>query len=113
MCEKVLLIGQAPSRSGDPLTPLEGRNGRRFASLAGISFDEYLERTERMNLFDEWPGKNGKGDAWDPVEARRRAEDLRFGLIGWRVLFVGRNVAAAFGLDGKGQELGVSGESGF
>jgi len=94
---RLLLLGQAPGRNGDSRRPLEGRIGRRLAALGGLSFEEYLERTERTNLFDEWPGKNGKGDAWDAKEARRLADLSKPSLNGRRVIFVGRNVASAFG----------------
>ena len=64
----------------------------------GASIGDYLRNTDRRNLFDEWPGKDGKGDAWDAKEAKRRASVLKDRLVGRRVLFVGRRAAAAFGL---------------
>jgi len=94
---KLILIGQAPGRNGDPSRPLEGRNGRRLAKLAGIAEDEYLEITDRMNLLDRWPGKKGKGDEWPVAEAEASANEMLPNLSGRRVLLVGRNVAKAFG----------------
>lgn len=95
--EQIVLIGQAPGRNGDPSDPLGGKIGRRLAKLAGVSIEEYEDRTERMNMFDEWPGKAGKGDAWDKEAARDRAAEILPELEDRRILFVGRNVAAAFG----------------
>ena len=36
---KIGLVGQAPSRRGDPLKPLAGPNGQKIARLAGMSYD--------------------------------------------------------------------------
>lgn len=94
---KLLLIGQAPSRTGDPSVVLEGRIGRRLASLMNLSFACYLTRTERLNLFDEWTGRSGKGDAWNKEQALKRAEGIAPLLRDRRVVFLGRNVAEAFG----------------
>lgn len=95
--ERLLLIGQAPSRTGDPSKVLAGRAGVWIADLMGISLAEYLAWTDRMNLFDEWTGKGGKGDRWSLPEARDRASRMVPLLTGRRVIFIGRNVAAAFG----------------
>ena len=96
--ERLLLIGQAPSRTGDPAAVLIGRSGIWLADLMGISLSEYVRRTDRVNLFDRWPGKNGKGDAWDIGEAGRRAVRLMPMLEGRQTIFLGRNAAAAFGM---------------
>ncbi|HEU5313111.1 MAG TPA: hypothetical protein VFU08_04730 [Candidatus Udaeobacter sp.] len=37
---KIGLVGQAPSRRGDPRKPLAGPNGQKIARLAGMSYDE-------------------------------------------------------------------------
>jgi uracil-DNA glycosylase len=95
---KLLLVGQAPSRTGDPTAVLQGRSGIWLADLMGVSLSEYLERTDRINLFDGWTGRSGKGDAWDAAAARERASAMVPGLSGRRVIFVGRNVTTAFGL---------------
>jgi hypothetical protein len=95
-----LLIGQAPSRSGDPSRPLEGRIGRMLAELAGIGIDEYMELTERTNLLGEWTGRaiGEKGDLWSSLAARERAEELVGLFPGRTAVLLGRNVARAFGL---------------
>jgi hypothetical protein len=97
--QKLLLIGQAPSRHGDPERPLEGRIGKLLAELAGVSFEEYMEQTERMNLLNRWPGKAGKGDRWDAQAARERASELKQVFSGRVAVLLGRNVAGAFGLN--------------
>lgn len=98
MQRRLLLIGQAPGRGGDPSRPLEGRIGRRLAEMIGVSFDEYLLIAERTNLLTEWTGKKGKGDSWDALAARERASELRQVFPGRVAVLLGRNVARAFGL---------------
>jgi len=39
---KIGLIGQAPSRRGDPRKPLAGPNGQKIARLAGLNYDELI-----------------------------------------------------------------------
>jgi len=97
LLDRLLMIGQAPGRKGDPSDPLGGKIGHRLAKLAGVEYERYVEATERMNLFDEWPGKDGKEDKWDAKAARSKAKKLESSLRGRRVLFVGGNVAKAFG----------------
>lgn len=95
---KVLIVGQAPGRS--PGVVLGGRCGRRIAALAGITLDEFLERTERVNLLSYYPGKDGKGDAFPMDEARREAARLMSRLLAERhhrpIVLLGCNVAKAF-----------------
>lgn len=108
---KLILIGQALNReSGEAqerLKPelreayakrisLTGAVGQRIAELAGVSFFSYLRHTERRNLIDRHPGKSGKGDAFPMEEAYRNAMHMRNDLHGRSVIFVGKQVAAAF-----------------
>ena len=95
---KILLIGQAPGRRGDAYRPLEGKVTKKLAGLAGVSVEEWLDRTERTNLLDEFPGKAGKGDIWNTELLRKKAEQVELHLVGRTVLLLGRNVARAFGL---------------
>jgi len=97
--ENLLMIGQAPGRKGDAGDPLGGRNAKRLAKLAGLSYDQFMGQTDRVNMFDEWFGKEGKGDAWDHEIAMERASQMKHDLSGRRVVFVGKNVARAFGED--------------
>ena len=95
---RLVLVGQAPGSAAQPSAPLEGRIGRMLSELIGISFEEYLRGTERLNLITHWMGKAGKGDVWNPRAAERRAEKLKPELAGRTAVLLGRNVAAAFGL---------------
>ena len=99
LVDRILLIGQAPSRGGDPTRPLEGKIGEKIASLAGMEFAQYLARTDRMNVLDRWPGKNGgKGDSFPMIAARCAAAGKSSMLAERVVMFVGKASAAAFGL---------------
>lgn len=90
---KPLIVGEAPNRSGSYRTPCEGRVGRRLAACCGLSFDDYLRRFERTNVFARPPAR------WRIAVARRRAWRLVRGRFGDRVVVVlGRRAAAAFGL---------------
>ena len=95
---KILLVGQAPGRNGDPATPLlYGGTGSKLTALFGMSERQYLERFDRINVLDFWPGKSGKGDKFPTREATRSAAIKSKQIIGRRVLFVGISPAAAFG----------------
>ncbi len=87
-----VLLGEAPSRSSDPLRPFSGRSGARLAALAGFPL---ADRFELRNLLDAWPGAGGKGSRWDARSAHVRAAETP--LDGRRVIFVGRRVATAYG----------------
>jgi uracil-DNA glycosylase len=94
MMKKLLLIGPALGRI--PGEPLAGRNGRRLAKLAGITPEEYLKRTERMNLLPYWPGRHGEGD----LMPRRMLAGAAFAMLheleDRRVVMLGSSVAWAF-----------------
>ncbi len=56
-----------------------------------------LRRLARLvNLLGDWPGAAGKGDAFPMREAKARASRMR---LRGTVLFCGRGVASAFGVD--------------
>lgn len=94
---KILLIGQAPGRDGDPSAPLlGGRVGRKLAALLGMSNVEYGRRFARINVLDSWPGRSGKGDRFPLREARVVAVAKLSTISGKRVLFVGFATASAF-----------------
>jgi len=92
-----LFIGQAPGHPG-PVRPLEGRNGKRLASLLGVSVEEYLSGTDRVNLLNEYPGRAGNGDAFPLDAARAAAREMLPRLKGRVVILLGRGVARAFGV---------------
>jgi uracil-DNA glycosylase len=94
---KIGLVGQAPSRRGDPRKPLAGPNGQKIARLAGISHDELIG-CRRMHLNTRYRGKRRKGDAFNRAEGNANAGDV---LLDWRVeriVLLGKNVARCFGL---------------
>jgi hypothetical protein len=95
---RVLVVGQAPGRTGDPTRPFDSRrgSGRRLAELAGV--EAISDVADVVNVLDSWPGAAGqKGDRF-PMGAARRAA-ARVDLGGYdRVLLIGRGVAAAFGV---------------
>jgi hypothetical protein len=93
---KIGLVGQAPSRRGDPRKPLAGPNGQKIARLAGMSYDELIA-CRRKHLNTHYIGKRGKGDAFDHAKGNVNASDL---LMDWRVeriVLLGKNVARCFG----------------
>lgn len=89
MSELVLIIGEAPSL-GHPDTPLEGSVGKRLAEYAGLTWREYLDRTERRNIFPTHV------DPWPRDVAKARAEEVFPSLIGRRTILLGQRVADAF-----------------
>ena len=93
---KIGLVGQAPSRRGDPRKPLAGPNGQKIARLAGMSYDELIA-CRRKHLNTHYNGKRGKGDAFDHAKGTVKAADV---LLDWRVeriVLLGKNVARCFG----------------
>lgn len=93
---KIGLVGQAPSRRGDPRKPLAGPNGRKIAQLAGMSYDELIA-CRRKHLNPDYNGKRGEGAAFDRAKGSVNAADV---LLDWRVeriVLLGKNVASCFG----------------
>ena len=93
---KIGLVGQAPSRRGDPRKPLAGPNGQKIARLAGMSYDELIA-CRRRHLNTHYSRKRGKGDAFDHSKGNVNAADV---LMDWRVeriVLLGKNVARCFG----------------
>lgn len=93
-----LIVGEAPSRLGDPSKPITGKCGAKLAEFAGLTGPEFRRVFARMNLLQRWPGSAGKGTRWDAAEARRLATEARRSrFVGRRtVLLLGWRVAAAF-----------------
>ena len=93
---KIGLVGQAPSRRGDPCKPLAGPNGQKIARLAGMSYDELIA-CRRKHLNTHHNGKRSKGDVFDRAKGNVNAADV---LLDWRVeriVLLGKNVARCFG----------------
>lgn len=99
---RLILVGQAQNRRGDP--PLLGRVGNRMRDLLGISADRYLD-LERCNLLERWPGRRGpKGDRFPRTTAARIAGTMLDILDAESpapvvILAVGIAVGRAFGTD--------------
>jgi hypothetical protein len=95
---RVLLIGEAPGKSGVGV-PLQGVVNR-WARMLGVepsSFDE----VDRVNLIGAWPGSSGRGSAFPMSEAKAAGALLRMRWQGvGRAVFVGRRVARAMGYAG-------------
>src|SRR6202035_5547895 len=72
---KIGLVGQAPSRRGDPCKPLAGPNGQKIARLAGMSYDELIA-CRRKHLNRHYSGKCGKGNAFDRAKGHVNAADV-------------------------------------
>ena len=87
--DRLMIIGEAPSDDG---APLQGRIGRRISEYAGITFDDYLESTDRYNLFPS------PISGWFAEHAQQHAIDIWPMLVGRRTLLLGKNVTRAFGL---------------
>lgn len=101
---KPLIIGQAPAKGNDALPPFSGRSGARIALLAGVgdSGDVLPEHFELRNLFDKYPGKEGKkGDKFDLRAGRKRAAKILAEYEGTDqlILIMGKRVAKAFGVN--------------
>lgn len=94
---KTILLGQAPSAESDPARPLgpDGVSGRRLARIADMA------AFELRNLLRAFPGRAAKGDAFPKAEGQLAAAALIARLRGRRVIFLGRNVAEAFGFAWK------------
>jgi len=104
---KVVLIGQAPGKDGNPSVPLVGRPTRFLSKISGVKEEDILSATERMNVLDFFPGKNGKGDRFPMPEAREAAKAKALTLEGKRVVMLGMNVRKAFGVKTKLFEWGT------
>jgi uracil-DNA glycosylase len=112
----LIIVGQAPSKSGDGNKPFSEskRSAKRLAVLLGISSKELGERFCLVNVFDRWPGKAGKGDAFPVSKARKIVAKMRFEESDL-VFLAGKNVAKAFGFSRAEyfEELSLDGARAF
>jgi len=90
------VVGQAPAMTGGNRSPLTGPASHRLSEMSGVTRKTWLLRTARLNVFDTWPGKSGKGDAFPLQAAREIVDDLLPRLQGRPVILLGGNVSAAF-----------------
>jgi len=103
MRKNILLIGQAPSRTG--LNPLEALTptsaSGRLMNLMGLTVDEYLGSFRRINLIDEYPGRlaSGNGDKFPMRQARAKAKRILQQMCDFHILCIGKRVGQCFNLD--------------
>ena len=96
-------MGMAPGAKTHPRAPLlpvpATSSGGRLQELTGLSRMEYLKVFDRANCLTFFPGKSGrqKGDVFPMREAKMAADIHKQWLTYRRVIFVGRQVATAFG----------------
>lgn len=98
---KTLVIGQAPAKQTVGKPAFSGKSGPKFAELLGVPFEELHQHFDLTNLLDFFPGpspgEKDRGDRFPIFEAKKRALDMLPELDGRTVVFVGKNVARAFG----------------
>lgn len=115
--DRIMLIGQAPgpgarrssiefglrestrSHDRDALVPLPGTSGNAFRILVGMSIEEYDSVFDRLNVVDEFHGKNGKGDRFAPSQEQK--ERIRLLADGRRVIALGKSVGKILGHSGN------------
>jgi hypothetical protein len=99
---RVIALGQAPSRDGDPTLPLTGRPMQFLCKVIGMHYLSWCACTLRYNLIREFPGYAGGGDAFPMDRARAGAQRLllsRHFDVPRIVLCWGPRVGQALGLE--------------
>jgi uracil-DNA glycosylase len=98
---RVIVIGQAPSRDGNPERPLlgpPGKEGLLYRLSGAVNREQFEAVFEPRNLLAAWPGHaKHKGDSFPAKKAKVAADGLRPSLSGRRVVLLGIGVAKAFG----------------
>jgi len=93
----ILMIGQAPSRASRPGDRALFSAAKKLGALIGSGEDGFWRAFETVNLLGEFPGKSGKGDAFDWRAAAEGAG--RIDPAGREaVVACGRGVARALGV---------------
>lgn len=95
----VVFVGQSASKSTVDTGPFSGASAKRLAEFLGLSLEEFRSGFRTVNLFEGWPGKKGKGDAFDLPAARESAAAILS--IPGHYVCLGKSVAAAFGVAKK------------
>jgi len=90
----LVFIGQAPARRPN------GQCSGRVAAMLGLDPEDFRDRYTWMNVLVDYPGKHGKGDAFDLKMARCAAISILDQLKGATIVLLGRNVARAFHISG-------------
>lgn len=102
MAKKIVIVGEAPSKSSDPALPFSGASGKTLAKVAGLSgYTELTYEATIVNVLQRWPGvghSGERGSRFPIVRARRAAKRLTFEAK-QVVLLAGKRVAAALAID--------------
>lgn len=109
---KPLLIGEAPSKSGDKyhMFPLSGAVAETLCKLAGIApligesrYGQWTwalyDHFECENLIKRWPGRLGAGSAFPMDVAKAQAEVKLLEVRGRVIVLLGARLPKAFGID--------------
>lgn len=115
MSDLPLLIGEAPSKSGDRyyMFPLSGAVAETLCKLAGIPpqpggtrYGQWTwalyDHFECENLIERWPGRQGRGSAFPMDVARSKAVMMMPRMRGRVVVVLGSRLASVFTLATKG-----------
>ena len=97
--DKVVLVGQAPSKDTEGRSPFSGRSGKRIAELMDIPHNELAHHFALANILDYWPGKHGKGDAFPLSDALAKGKRAREHLRDRRVVAFGASVVKVLGYE--------------
>lgn len=90
-------VGQAPSEDSNPSEPLSGRSAEFLSRLLGVDQAAFM-LMNRFNLNPLFSGKDGKGDAFDPVVGQTIAHTLLCAPTLRRYVLLGSQVTRCFGL---------------
>lgn len=97
MCDRVLIVGQAPGRQAVGMEPwIHTRSGQRLAAMLGVPTSELLSVVDGANILDRPPvDRGGFAPGYRPaVEAGER---LLVAHANRRIVACGRAVAWALG----------------
>lgn len=98
MSRKTIIVGQAPSRTSAGNPAFSGKSGPRLAEMLGVEHRDLWKLFEVVNVLDFYPGPDAWGGDVFPLEAAKtRAAAMKSSFRGRRVVYVGKNVARAFG----------------
>lgn len=92
---KVVIVGQAPSKKGAAIqrAAIGGPVGDKLMLLAGRNLRGYVREFRRLNLLQDYPGRDAGTDSFPLSEARRAWSFLAPNLNNRRVVFLGNKVA--------------------
>lgn len=90
----IVIVGESLNKSNTTDEPFNCKSGERLARLLDLKFpEEFLEHTDRVNLFEDYIPDY----AWRLDVARLAAEQIEFLARGRILLLCGARVKQAFG----------------